>query len=86
MEKLNNQMHRTKWHILLIMDNVLWHILSGNDHKELEGFDTIQLSNMFILFLTKNITLAMQPLDIGIICLQVALQMQTMCLDPKQLW
>jgi hypothetical protein len=80
-EKLNNQMHRTKWHIMFIMDNVLWHILLGNDHKELEGFDTIHLSNMLILFLPKNTTLVMQPLDTNIICLKVALQAQVMCLD-----
>jgi hypothetical protein len=68
------------------MDNVLRHIFSGNDHEKLEGFDIVCLSNMFILFLPKNITLIVQPLDTGIICFQVTLQVQAMCLDLEWVW
>jgi hypothetical protein len=65
---------------------MLRHILLGNDHEGLEGFDTVHLSNMLILFLPKDTTLVVQPLDIDIIYLQATLQAQGMCLDLEQVW
>lgn len=57
-------MPRAKQHILLIMDNAPRHILSSNDHEELGDFDPIHLSNMLLMFLPKNTTSIVQPLDI----------------------
>lgn len=67
MRKLDRQMAAEQRSILLVMDNAPSHKISGIPTQDMDGFKTIQLDNVLILFLPANTTSVVQPLDAGII-------------------
>lgn len=67
--KINRRMKREGRRILLIMDNATSHKVSAKAGNvgESFGFDTIELSNVTVIFIPSRVTSVVQPLDAGII-------------------
>ena len=63
----NRRMADSNKRILLLMDNASSHAIPASDSTELRGLKCISLSNIMIVFLPRNTTSVIQPLDAGII-------------------
>jgi len=66
MMTLNVHFKSQKWKVLLIMHNYATHSPKHVGRGESFGFSTLQLSNIFIVFIPPNVTSVIQPLDHGI--------------------
>ena len=64
---VNDQFKRQKRRCLMLLDNAASHAIAGMEKSKLGSFDSLNLSNLLLIFMPANCTAIIQPLDQGII-------------------